>query len=271
MSEWEIQKILFWFSGLFILIAGGMIYLGHPGYATCVLGFSVLLIGVAGVRPSTIKTFGAGWGKGEGHFGIARYLPTENVRELVEDFSQDKPSPEIEEEGKKFIEQAEERPPEKRSTEDYLALAADKWRAKDYDAALQNVYAGLALEPEDIRIQATLVHRKANNFASLGSKEHAEKCFNEAINIDPSFSWPLNNLGLLYGGQGMYEKAEAEFRKAIALDPDNEKSPFNIGLLYEKQGKFELAKVQFERTLKINPDYEKAKSGLERVEKKLKE
>jgi hypothetical protein len=45
MSERAIQKILFWFGGLFTLITGGMIYFGHPGYGASVLAFSVLLIG----------------------------------------------------------------------------------------------------------------------------------------------------------------------------------------------------------------------------------
>jgi tetratricopeptide (TPR) repeat protein len=272
MSEKAIQITLFIFAGALLFLGFDMADSHEPWMGVTIYGLVILLLIWTSVGPSTIKTFTAKWDpKGGGQIRFDRHQATEEERELVEEFAQDQPSPEIEEEGQKFIKKARQRSPDKRSAEDYLALAADKWRAKDYDVALENIYSGLALQPEDIRIKATFVHRKANNFASLGLKEQAEKFFKEAINIDPSFSWPHNNLGLLYRDQGMHEEEEDEFRKAIALDPDNEKSPFNLGLLYERQDKFELAKVQFERTLKINPDFEKAKSGLERVIKKLEE
>ena len=65
-------------------------------------------------------------------------------------------------EGQELIKEAEDRAPEQRSPEDYLILATEKWRAKKYDAALEYVFAGLALNPEDVRIKATLIHRKGS-------------------------------------------------------------------------------------------------------------
>jgi len=271
MSEFVSQIILFVFGAVVLFLGYDMAHYNEPELAIAVYGLGGLLIALAGVGPSTIKTLGAKWGKDGEQLGLDRYQATEKEQKLVEKFSQDKPSPEIEKEGQKFIEKAEERPPEKRSVEDYLALAADKWRAGDYDAALEDVYAGLALKPEDIRIKATLVHRKANNFMSLGSQEQAEKFFKEAIKIDPLFSWPHNNLGNLFRNQGKEKEAEAEYKKALELDPGNADAHNNLGALYERQNKFELAKQQFERALKIDPDHEQAKRSLERVIKKLDE
>ncbi|HIJ51292.1 MAG TPA: hypothetical protein HPP54_09615 [Nitrospinae bacterium] len=88
-----------------------------------------------GIGPYTIKTFFAKLGKEGMHIGFDRHQASKKEKELVEEFAQDKPSPEIEEEGRKFIEKAAQRPPGKRSVEDYLVLATDKWRAKNYEAA----------------------------------------------------------------------------------------------------------------------------------------
>jgi len=141
-----------------------MIFLGNSGYSITIFGFTVLLLGMASVGPSTIKTWVAKWGGDGGHIGFDRYQPTEQERELSIKLAQDNPSPEIEKEGKEFITKAEERAPERRSPEDYLALATEKWRAKDYDGALADVFAGLALNPKNIRIKASLIHKKSQHF-----------------------------------------------------------------------------------------------------------
>ena len=121
-----------------------------------------------------------------------------------------------------------------------------------------------------MRIHATLVHRKASIFKSMGLEGEGGKFYKDAMNVDPSFSMPHFNLGILYGRQGKDKEGEAEYKKVLELDPEDANAHFNLGLLYEKQEKFVLAKQQFERALKVNPDYEKAKSGLERVGKRWK-
>ena len=96
---------------------------------------SYLFSNAGGIGPYTIKTFFAKLGKEGMQIGFDRHQASKKEKELVEEFAQDKPSPEIEEEGRKFIEKAAQRPPGKRSAEDYLALATDKSRAKNYEAA----------------------------------------------------------------------------------------------------------------------------------------
>ncbi len=248
-----------------------MIFLENSGYATCVLAFSVLLIGVASVGPSTIKTLGAKWGAGGGHIGFDRYQPTEEEKKLVNKISQDElPSGAIEA-MKIYLAGAENRPPEIRSAEDYLALATDKWRAKNYGAALEDVYAGLALKPKDIRIEATLINIKGLIFIDLGLDQHAKECFLAATKIDSSYSMPFNNIGNFYLRQGNQREAEKFLQKAVNMDRENLLPYFNLELLYEGQEKFESAKQHIEEVLKIEPEHKKAKQILERVNKKLEE
>jgi tetratricopeptide (TPR) repeat protein len=304
MSEREIQKILYGFGGGFFLAGILMIFFGESGVSTIIFGFTVLLIGMASVGPSTIKTWGAKWGGGGGHIGFDRYKPTEKERELAIRLAQEKPSPEINKEGEKFIEKAEERTPEQRSPEDYLALATEKWRAKDYDAALTNVFAGLALNPENIRIQATLILRKGTIYEDLGLEDQAIQYYKEAMELDPKFAWPHNNLGNVFDDQGKHEKAEFEYKKAIELDPKDadphnglgnvyetqgkqeeaeseyKKSieldpkdayPHNgLGCLYSGQGKLKAAKEKYEKALQLEPDFALAKENLEKLNKEMK-
>ena len=95
MPEWGIQVILFLFGGGFLLSGIHMVRSNHPWSAVSVFGLATLLIGVASVGPSTIKTLGAKWGSDGGQIGFDRYQPTEQEREVALKIAQDKPSPEI--------------------------------------------------------------------------------------------------------------------------------------------------------------------------------
>jgi len=68
----------------------------------------------------------------------------------------------------------------------------------------------------------------------MGSYEQAEKFFKEAMNIDPSFSGPNNNLGVLYEKQGKDKEAEVEYKKALELDPDHEKAKRRLERVLKK-------------------------------------
>jgi tetratricopeptide (TPR) repeat protein len=269
MGEREIQKILYAFSGGFFLAGMLMVSLGNSGYSISIFGFTVLILGMASVGPSTIKTWGAKWGGDGGHIGFDRYQPTEPERKLALKLAEDKPSPKIEKEGKEYIKEAEERPPEKRSPEDYMALATEKWRAKDYGAGLADVFSGLALNPDNIRIKASLIHRKASIFHSLGLWNQAEKYLKEAIEVDPGFPWLYNGMGSVYLEQRKFKEAEEEYKKAIELDQNFAIPHYNLGIIYRKQGKLEEAKREYEEALKLDPKLSVAKENLEKLKREM--
>jgi tetratricopeptide (TPR) repeat protein len=219
MDEKEIQKILYRFSAGFLVVATVMVLKGSSGNSVPIFAFTVLLLGMASVGPSTIKTWGAKWGGDGGHIGFDRFQPTDRERELALNLSQDQVSSEIKNEGEEYIEEAKQRPPEKRSPEDYLTLATEKWRAKDYDGAFADVFSGLALDPEDTRIKATLIHRKASIYHDSGLKDLGIKFYKKAMEMDRKLSWPHHNLGTLYSEQGKLEEAKMEYEEALRLGP----------------------------------------------------
>ncbi len=167
-----------WIAVIFggILILGGLFGTLKSGIRGIAIfaGAGLILFGAFG--PDNVKNIEVGK---EG-VKITRYQPTQQERELALNLAQDKPSPEIEKEGERFIEQAEERTPEQRSPEDYLALATEKWRAKDYDAALADVFAGMALNPKNIRTKASLIHRKGSIYYFLEPNSDGMKFYTVA-------------------------------------------------------------------------------------------
>jgi type IV pilus assembly protein PilF len=78
--------------------------------------------------------------------------------------------------------------------------------------------------------------------------------FNEAAQIDPSYSLAHNGLGLVYGALREDAKADASFKKAIQLDPGNSESRNNYGTFLCSRGRYDESIVQFLEAVK-NPLY----------------
>lgn len=190
---------------------------------------------------------------GKEGFKLRFHNPPEE-KNILSEFSQDKASPEILEKAKPLIEEAIKRADAVRSAEDYLALATENWRAKNYDKAFQFVYAGLSLDPKDKRLKATLIHRKASIFYSSGLTEKAIKFYNEAIKLAPEFSWPHNNMGNLYQEQGKTTEAEAEYKEANRLDPNYVNAHYNLWILYKDQGKMTEAEAEHKEAIRLDPE-----------------
>ena len=253
-----------------VMIVGVMLSLGGAFFSivsdrkmAMSLGTALIVLVVLG--PSSIKNFEAVGIK------VARYQPTKEIKDLAIEFSQDKPSPEVVANTKKVIKAAAQRPEEKRSPEDYLVLATEKWRTKNYDKALGLVYAGLSLSQNDVRTHATLMHRKASIYVSLGIENLGIKFYREATKLDSQFSWPHYSLGNLYRDQKKYSEAEAEYKEAIRLDPKDGDFHFSLGNLYRDQKKYSEAEAKYKEAIRLDPkdgDFHFSLGNLYRDQKK---
>ncbi len=152
-----------------------------------------------------------------------------------------------------------------------MALATEKWRAENYDDALADVYAGLNLEPEKLRTRTSLIHRKATIYYDLGLVEEAIKFYKKVIAVDPEFSWPYNNLGLIYKAQDKVKEAEKAFDNAIRLDPDYA-SPYNgLGNIFVEQKKFEKAEKAYNKAIRLDSNEKIFKRNLDLLHKEMNE
>jgi tetratricopeptide (TPR) repeat protein len=98
----------------------------------------------------------------------------------------------------------------------------------------------------------------------LGRYDDAIAACYEAIEIDPGFGNPYNDIGVYLMEQGHIRDAIAWLRKATAA-PRYESPHFpwmNLGRAYEKLGPWSKAVRCYRRAIEIEPRYEPAKQAL---------
>ena len=68
--------------------------------------------------------------------------------------------------------------------------------------------------------------------ASMGEYSEAEKAFHKAVDLNPNFSDPYNNLGILLFENDELDRCEIYFQKAIKLSPKNHEYYFEYILKF---------------------------------------
>jgi tetratricopeptide (TPR) repeat protein len=97
-------------------------------------------------------------------------------------------------------------------------------------------------------------------------KDAIEEC-KVAIELDPDFGNPYNDIGSYLISLGKLDEAIIWLEKAIdAEDYEPRHFPyFNLGRIYERKGDWFTAMKYYEDALDVNPDYEIAKSAVLRL------
>ena len=88
-----------------------------------------------------------------------------------------------------------------------------------------------------------------------------------AIDLDPDFGNPYNDIGSYLISLNRYDEAIDWLEKAIyAEDYEPRHYPYyNLGMVYEKKGEWFTAMRYYNDALEINPDYEMAQSAVLRL------
>lgn len=89
----------------------------------------------------------------------------------------------------------------------------------------------------------------------------------EAIDVDPDFGNPYNDIGAYLLQKGKMEMAIEWFQKALKA-PRYESycfPHFNLGRVYRMRGHLEQARDHFRRALEEHPDFEEAEEALQEV------
>lgn len=88
-----------------------------------------------------------------------------------------------------------------------------------------------------------------------------------AIELDPDFGNPYNDIGSYLINLGRFDEAIGWLENAIqAEDYDMKHYPYyNLGRIYEKKGYWDTAMKYYQDALSINPDYDIAKTALLRL------
>src|SRR5258708_15306125 len=110
-------------------------------------------------------------------------------------------------------------------------------------------------------------------YSHKGKFERAIEECKKAIEVDPEFGNPYNDIGAYLVEQGKGEEAIPWLQKAMLAK--RYESPwfphFNLGRIWEKRFEYEEALKEFGLSLEQKPDFEPARKALERVRGKIKD
>jgi tetratricopeptide (TPR) repeat protein/transglutaminase-like putative cysteine protease len=132
---------------------------------------------------------------------------------------------------------------------DYLRSGQMLWERREYDAAIADFNAALALDTQNA---FALADRGLTSFW-MGDYAHAEADVDSALAADPGNWVALNVSGALASRKGNNADAIAAFSKAISSNPKDDFALQNRGLAYLRTGKRELALADFREAVRQNP------------------
>lgn len=95
-----------------------------------------------------------------------------------------------------------------------------------------------------------------------GDAEGAERCYEQALELDRSYAIAWNNLGVARHHRGDHEGAEQAFREALASGRAPVDVHRNLGLLLTRVGALRSAIEAYRRALELDSKYAPAWSGL---------
>lgn len=119
--------------------------------------------------------------------------------------------------------------------------------------------AGLLVEPSisllKIDDKSIALKEMGNEYFAKGELDKAACCYQQAIDITPSYAEVHNNLGLVFKFQKKYGAAEKSLRQAIEINPMLANAHFNIALVAYEQGNIIGAKEALSVGVKRSPAY----------------
>jgi tetratricopeptide (TPR) repeat protein len=151
---------------------------------------------------------------------------------------------------------------------------AKEWVGKAYQLHMKgDVERAIALYTKSIEVLPTAEAYTFRGWARSFEKDFAsaiEDC-HRAIDLDPEFGNPYNDIGAYYLEQGELDDAIPWLRMALkAQRYESYCFPhFNLGRVYEAKGQLEKALEHFQAALEENPRYSQAAKAVERVRLKL--
>ena len=136
----------------------------------------------------------------------------------------------------------------------------------DYDRAVELYQSSLELHPtaEAHTFLGWTYHYQGKVDEAIGECK-------KAIQIDPEFGNPYNDIGAYLIEKGEYDEALSWLERALQSKRyESYHYPhYNLGRAYMAKELYGKARHHFEQALKLSPDYTLAKEALEKVRRKL--
>lgn len=114
--------------------------------------------------------------------------------------------------------------------------------------------------------EARLYRSQGLEQQNVSNIDEAMSSYQKAIETDPGYAVPYNDLGIIYEALGDINRAEDYYQKALTIDPNYLSAYSNLALLYEAKGDTEKAIVYWRERAKLglpdDPWTQKAKTRL---------
>lgn len=133
----------------------------------------------------------------------------------------------------------------KRSWAGRYTLADYYYKQKNFEKYKETMSRLSKAFPEDSLV------REAETYKELGEFDKTLELLKKAIEINPSFYWAYNDLGVIYLKQGKADQALDEFKKVVRLNPYSFIFHVNMGRALLAKGKLQEALTEFNRARKL--------------------
>ena len=137
----------------------------------------------------------------------------------------------------------------------------------EYENSIQIMKEALKINPSNIFFLNNLAISHHKN----GDLSNAEKYFNRAMEINPHYINVLNNFANLKKDLDQVEDAIKLYEKSIKIKSDISITNYNLASMYLGVGKYEDALKYFKNTLKIDPKFTAADRTISLISKYTKD
>ena len=161
-----------------------------------------------------------------------------------------------------FLIQGEGREEDKKEAWDFFQKAYEHQMKGDLEEAVELYKKSIAAHPT-----AEAYTFLGWTYSFMGRLDEAIEECRHAIQVDPEFGNPYNDIGAYLIEQGKFDEAIPWFQQAMqARRYESPAFPhLNLGRVYEKKGQWDKAMDSYKQALTLNPQYALAKKALGRL------
>ena len=123
-------------------------------------------------------------------------------------------------------------------------------RRKSCEEAADFVLQAIAINKHSAEFHNNL----GNIYKAWGKPDLAEKCFREALRLQPRYADAIANLGSLLIGSGRYPEATDAYEKALEVEPDRSDFHYMLGLILTAMSKPEQGVWHYHEALRLQPE-----------------
>ncbi|MDD5328826.1 MAG: tetratricopeptide repeat protein [Sulfuricella sp.] len=108
----------------------------------------------------------------------------------------------------------------------------------------------------DLLDECVSYKKRGNAFLADGNLAGAEKCYRQAVAINPDYAEGFLNLGFVLKEQGVSVEAERHLRRAILINPKLEDAYYILGSILQERGDSVGAISCYETAIELKPDFQ---------------